>query len=855
MILHYAKLCALAGGVDGFLIGSELRGLTTLRSSASNYPFVAALQNLASDVKSILPSAKISYAADGTEYFGHQPQDGSNDVYFHLDPLWASASIDFIGIDNYLPLSDWRDGTTHLDMVAGTKSIYDQTYLQSRIAGGENYDWYYANAANRNAQVRNTITDGAYNKPWVFKPKDFKNWWSNTHINRPLGVEGAATAWVSQSKPIWFTELGCPAIDKGTNQPNVFVDAKSIESATPYYSGGQQDSQIQQAFIKAAQTYWSATGSQNPVSNIYGAPMVDATKMFHWCWDARPFPAFPARNDVWSDGANYARGHWLNGRIGIVDLGSLIGLVAARFGFSDVDVLAVSGLVDGFVLDRPMSARDALENLLQVFAIDSFESDGKLKFVSRRNNTEIAVNAIDLVEEIKDVAIIAQSRNQETDLPAAIHIGYAESGLDYRQAAISQQRNGTASQKEISLNIPAAIGQQAAQACGDVALAESWAARETAQFSLSPQFEAIEPGDILKIGLNRWRVKSIMAGDARKIEAVAHDPAVYDPPPAADRLTGLTPPAIYGVADVTMMELAMLDINASPAPWIAAQATPWPGTMALFKKTSTSSLAFNRLVANQATMGTTLNALGFGLSHRIDFNHMLNVQMRQGALSSISKDELLNGGNLAVIGTSATGYEVVQFQTATLIGANTYAVTGFLRAQGGSDAEMIASRAAGQNFILLNQAVVQPNLSLAEAGQVATWRIGPAQLDPGNPAFLEFQFGGNLKPLRPLPPAQIKMARDPAGFLISWIRRTRTDGDSWELAEVPLGETVETYRLDIVNAGTVLRSATINTASYLYTTTNIVSDFGATPASFTLRVCQISSTVGAGTILERTLNV
>ena len=30
IILHYAHLCASAGGVDAFLIGSELRGLTTL---------------------------------------------------------------------------------------------------------------------------------------------------------------------------------------------------------------------------------------------------------------------------------------------------------------------------------------------------------------------------------------------------------------------------------------------------------------------------------------------------------------------------------------------------------------------------------------------------------------------------------------------------------------------------------------------------------------------------------------------------------------------------------------------------------------------------------------------------------
>ena len=51
MVLHYAHLAALAGGVDAFLIGSELRGLTTLRSDASTYPFVAGLKTLAGDVR------------------------------------------------------------------------------------------------------------------------------------------------------------------------------------------------------------------------------------------------------------------------------------------------------------------------------------------------------------------------------------------------------------------------------------------------------------------------------------------------------------------------------------------------------------------------------------------------------------------------------------------------------------------------------------------------------------------------------------------------------------------------------------------------------------------------------------
>ncbi|MEO0618828.1 MAG: glycoside hydrolase TIM-barrel-like domain-containing protein, partial [Pseudomonadota bacterium] len=126
MILHYAHLCKAAGGVDAFLIGSELRGLTWLRDAAGGYPFVDALVALASDVRAVLgPETKITYAADWSEYFGHQPSDGSGDVAFHLDPLWSSPDIDAVGIDCYWPLADWRDGEGHADRLAGYISTYD----------------------------------------------------------------------------------------------------------------------------------------------------------------------------------------------------------------------------------------------------------------------------------------------------------------------------------------------------------------------------------------------------------------------------------------------------------------------------------------------------------------------------------------------------------------------------------------------------------------------------------------------------------------------------------------------------------------------------------------------------------
>ncbi|MGO9172006.1 MAG: glycoside hydrolase TIM-barrel-like domain-containing protein [Rhodomicrobium sp.] len=319
-VLHYANLCAGAGGVEVFILGTELRGLTWLRDAPGSYPFVTALKALAADVAAILPMAKLTYAADWSEYFGHQPQDGSGDVYFHLDSLWADTNIAAIGIDNYWPTSDWRDSGPNADGAAYSE-IYDYTYLMGNMQGGEGYSWYYASDADRTNQVRTAITDGAYNKPWVFRYKDIWNWWGNLHYNRPGGIEQSVpTEWMPQSKPVWFTELGAPSIDKGTNEPNVFYDPKSSESAVPYFSTGASDYLIQRRGVHAKLRYFDSNdgtfvSSRNPPSQVYSGLMADLDHAYVYTWDARPFPAFPLFSQVWGDYGNWVYGHWISGKL------------------------------------------------------------------------------------------------------------------------------------------------------------------------------------------------------------------------------------------------------------------------------------------------------------------------------------------------------------------------------------------------------------------------------------------------------------------------------------------------------------------------------------------------------------
>src|ERR1019366_3816667 len=272
MVLHYASLAVDAGGVDAFLIGSELKSLTRVRSASGVYPAVNALVTLAADVKALLGGDTIvTYGADWTEYGAHVVDSGATEVRFPLDALWASASIDAVGIDYYAPLADWRDQGSELDR-ALTDSPYRLDYLAGNLARGEAYDWYYADDAARDAQTRTPISDGL-GKPWVFRQKDLWNFWQHAHYERVSGAElSSHTAWVPQSKPIWLTELGCPAVDKGANQPSVFPDPKSSESGLPYFSNGRRDDLMQrrhlQAVLGALDPAFGAA-ALNPVSSVW----------------------------------------------------------------------------------------------------------------------------------------------------------------------------------------------------------------------------------------------------------------------------------------------------------------------------------------------------------------------------------------------------------------------------------------------------------------------------------------------------------------------------------------------------------------------------------------------------------
>ena len=111
--------------------------------------------------------------------------------------------------------------------------------------------------------------------------------------------------------------------------------------------------------------------------------MVETGRMFVWAWDARPYPFFPGNTEVWSDGGNYSRGHWITGRAASRGLSGVVSEICAKSGVDNVDTEQLYGIVRGFTPRPGESARASMLSLLLAHAADAVEVDGTLRFRKR----------------------------------------------------------------------------------------------------------------------------------------------------------------------------------------------------------------------------------------------------------------------------------------------------------------------------------------------------------------------------------------------------------------------------------------------------------------------------------------
>jgi hypothetical protein len=401
------------------------------------------------------------------------------------------------------------------------------------------------------------------------------------------------------------------------------------------------------------------------------------------------------------------------------------------------------------------------------------------------------------------------------------------------------------------------MDQAQASGIGMRLLQDAWVQRETAQFALAPSWLALDPADEVELNAGgrtrRLRLNEIDDAGARRIQAIATDPSIYEIFPGVARVPAVAKSAAPGRALMVFLDLPLLSSDQNAwAPFAAAYADPWPGSVFILRSAAESNYQLDTALTLAADIGETTTDLFSGPVWRWDDVNSVGIKLTNGTLASLDDLSVFTGGNVLAIENEDGGWEVLQFANATLIAPNTWMLSRLLRGQAGTENAMRDPVLAGARVVVLNSALQQLSLPQDQYALPLHYLWGPKGRPISDSAYqggvLEFEGVG----MRPFAPCQLRAAySDGDDLLLSWIRRDRSPAsDGWDQTEIPMSETSEAYDVEILDgSGAVKRAfASVTSASLVYSASQIVSDFpSGLPSPFRFTVYQLSTAVGRGT--------
>jgi hypothetical protein len=401
-----------------------------------------------------------------------------------------------------------------------------------------------------------------------------------------------------------------------------------------------------------------------------------------------------------------------------------------------------------------------------------------------------------------------------------------------------------------------------AKQIAEVNLYLAWVARTHFQFSTNSKFSHLTPTDLVTLQADgqtytaRITRADTGADGVIQFQAVADDPAVY----SSVAIGGLIPGGQSGIAAKGATNLEILDIpilrdqDDDPGFYVAAcgYTTGWPGCVVYRSADGGVTWAEATSVLTPAKIGFGGNTPlpNFAGGNVFDEISTVEVHLYAGAeLASATRLAVLNGANAMLLGS-----EIIQFRDATLVSAGIYTLSGLLRGRRGTEWAM-SSHTFGERAVLLEAAtlrrIVVPTSDIGAERHYRGVTIGrtlaSAQVQPYTHAAIG---------LEPYSPVRLRGTRDGSlNLTTTWIRRTRVGGEWRDYVDVPLGETTESYEVEIWDSAytTLKRTIAASTPTASYTAAQQTTDFGSAQATVYTRIYQLSATTGRGYVLQGTV--
>ena len=221
----------------------------------------------------------------------------------------------------------------------------------------------------------------------------------------------------------------------------------------------------------------------------------------------------------------------------------------------------------------------------------------------------------------------------------------------------------------------------------------------------------------------------------------------------------------------------------------------------------------------QATSGFALSPLApFNAGNITDKKNSADIVLLAGELASISHQHLLAGGNIALLGA-----EIIQFQTAEIIGPNKYRISNLLRGRYNTEAA-INNHQIGENFTLLDDKLLPLKLGPENIGTNHTYKIISHGKIANAPA-INFTYQGQC--YKPFSTILSKITKQQQNFTITWKRRARKNGLWKDFIDVPPDETIMQYRITIYDKNhNMLNSYITAEQNFTYQEAMQITDFG-----------------------------
>lgn len=545
----------------------------------------------------------------------------------------------------------------------------------------------------------------------------------------------------------------------------------------------------------------------------------------------------------------------------VQDIGNQVGLTNA-----EMDVSELTDHVWGYSIDQRMSARNAIEPLQIAYFFDGVESDAKIKFLKRELRTStVTIDHTDLAchdpeAEVPD--IISHSRQQEVELPRCLEVLYPQPNKDYQTQTQRTTRQITNSEETKTVTLPINLEADEAKQIAEKLLYLIWLERNRQRWFTYRKYSYLDNCDAVTLTNSAGntyliRITKMEHGGQGLLscESVLHDLSTY-----VSTSTGIIgkwyPPGLidyFGPTIFYFMDIPFLrDGDAGYRPegfyvGLCPNTSGWRGAI-VYKSSDRINFIPNLTGMNASKQGWMKDALvAIENPGTWDRASLVDVQLfnENDTLSSATEDQVLNGANPCVI-----GFEICQFCTATLVSSSpkVYTLSNFLRGRRGTEAYVYA-HGIGERFVYISSTTIyRSDLDMSEIGLQRFYSITTlgSKLDTTK----QVSYHGYAASLKPLSPVHMhKTTNDANDWIITWVRRTRIGGAWRDLVDVPLGESVESYQLDIFDDDmNFLRTETTDTTTYTYEAADQTTD-GITPGDpIKVHIHQMSELVGRGFI-------